>query len=104
MQITTAIFALLATARLASANEETTAAATFENGIRTPIVRNPRLGNPLEVAKKRYQLIQKRNAHQFDKRDPYQAALYNDQGSQYLINVGIGTPNQTFAVTLDTGR
>lgn len=103
MQITTAIFALLATARLASANEETTA-ATFENGIRTPIVRNPRLGNPLEVAKKRYQLIQKRNAHQFDKRDPYQAALYNDQGSQYLINVGIGTPNQTFAVTLDTGR
>jgi hypothetical protein len=104
MQITTAIFAILAASATVASAADSAPAVTFEDGIRTPIIRNPRLGNPLEVAKQRYQSIQKRNAHQFNKRDPYQAALYNDQGSQYLINVGIGTPNQTFAVTLDTGR
>ncbi|CDH50446.1 cathepsin e1 [Lichtheimia corymbifera JMRC:FSU:9682] len=40
---------------------------------------------------------------QFDKRDPFSTPLYNDQGSQYLVSVGIGTPPQNFTVTLDTG-
>lgn len=39
------------------------------------------------------------------KRDgPFSAQLYNDQGSEYLIQVAIGTPPQKFTVTLDTGR
>ncbi|KAI8344849.1 aspartic peptidase domain-containing protein [Chlamydoabsidia padenii] len=38
-----------------------------------------------------------------DKRDPFQAALYNDDGSQYLIEIGVGSPAQNFTVTLDTG-
>lgn len=42
--------------------------------------------------------------HQFNKRDPFSTPLYNDQGSQYLVSVGIGTPPQNFTVTLDTGR
>ncbi|KAI8096745.1 aspartic peptidase domain-containing protein [Halteromyces radiatus] len=37
------------------------------------------------------------------KRDGYQNLLYNSHSSQYLIHVDIGTPGQTFAVTLDTG-
>ncbi|GAN01469.1 gastricsin-like [Mucor ambiguus] len=37
------------------------------------------------------------------KRDPSTASLYNDAGSQYLIDVSIGTPPQNFSVTLDTG-
>lgn len=91
MHITTAILAILATVALG-----------IEEGIiRAPILRNPNNGNPLEIAKRRLQSIQKR---QLDKRDPFQAPLYNDQGSQYLIQVGIGSPAQTFTVTLDTGR
>lgn len=87
MKITAAILVIVATLTLA---EE-------EKGIiRAPIIRNPRQGNVLEVARKRYQSMQKRAE--------YNAPLYNDQGSQYLINVDIGTPAQTFAVTLDTGR
>ncbi|KAI9365706.1 aspartic peptidase domain-containing protein [Pilaira anomala] len=86
MKITAAILVIVATLTLA---EE-------EKGIiRAPIIRNPRQGNALEVARKRYQSMQKRAE--------YNAPLYNDQGSQYLINVDIGTPSQTFAVTLDTG-
>lgn len=91
MHITTAILAILATVALG-----------IEEGIiRAPIIRNPNQGDPLQVARKRFQAIQKR---QLGKRDPFQAPLYNDQGSQYLIEVGIGSPVQTFAVTLDTGR
>ncbi|KAI8639018.1 aspartic peptidase domain-containing protein [Parasitella parasitica] len=37
------------------------------------------------------------------KRDPSAAALYNEAGSQYLVDVSIGTPAQNFSVTLDTG-
>ncbi|KAI8052662.1 aspartic peptidase domain-containing protein [Thamnidium elegans] len=86
MKITAAILVSVATLALAS-----------EDGIiRAPIIRNPRQGNALEVARKRYQAMQKRA-------DGYGAPLFNDQGSQYLINVDIGSPAQTFAVTLDTG-
>ncbi|CAO3587788.1 unnamed protein product [Absidia cylindrospora] len=46
--------------------------------------------------------IEKRK-RSLDKRDPFQAALYNDDGSQYLIEIGVGTPAQNFTVTLDTG-
>ncbi|KAI8341333.1 aspartic peptidase domain-containing protein [Chlamydoabsidia padenii] len=45
-------------------------------------------------------LIAKRS---LSKRDPFQTTIYNDQGNQYLISIGIGTPPQTFTVTLDTG-
>jgi hypothetical protein len=46
--------------------------------------------------------IQKRSG--LMKRDPFMASLYNDAGSQYLVDVSIGTPAQNFSVTLDTGR
>lgn len=39
-----------------------------------------------------------------NKRDPFQAPMYNDEGNQYLISISIGTPAQEFTVTLDTGR
>jgi hypothetical protein len=39
-----------------------------------------------------------------DKRASYTASLYNDMGSQYIIDVNIGTPAQNFSVSLDTGR
>lgn len=63
--------------------------------IRAPILRLNK-PDPLISA------IQKING--LDKRDPFAAALYNDAGSQYLIDVAIGTPPQNFSVTLDTGR
>lgn len=47
--------------------------------------------------------LQKRNG--MDKRDGgFSTSLYNDAGSQYIIQVSIGTPAQNFSVTLDTGR
>ncbi|KAF7732549.1 hypothetical protein EC973_003296 [Apophysomyces ossiformis] len=33
----------------------------------------------------------------------YADRLYNDDGSEYLINIGIGTPAQNFTVAVDTG-
>lgn len=36
--------------------------------------------------------------------DSFSAQLYNEQGSEYLVKVAIGTPPQEFTVTLDTGR
>lgn len=66
-----------------------------EKTIRAPILR---LNKPDPIIS----AIQKRNG--LDKRDPFTAALYNDAGSQYLIDVSIGTPAQNFSVTLDTGR
>ncbi|CAO3586456.1 unnamed protein product [Absidia cylindrospora] len=47
--------------------------------------------------------IEKRKRKSLDKRDPFQTAIYNDDGAQYLIQVGIGSPAQNFTVTLDTG-
>lgn len=32
------------------------------------------------------------------------ASLYNANGKEYLIQVGVGSPPQYFNVTLDTGR
>ncbi|KAI7883482.1 acid protease [Lichtheimia hyalospora FSU 10163] len=57
--------------------------------VRLPIKRRPRSGN-VDPASLR-------------KRDPFAAPLYNDQGSQYLVEVGVGTPAQNFTVTFDTG-
>lgn len=34
----------------------------------------------------------------------HHAKMYNDEGSQYLVRVGIGNPIQNFTVALDTGR
>ncbi|KAI8366188.1 aspartic peptidase domain-containing protein [Blakeslea trispora] len=47
--------------------------------------------------------IHKRSQHELVKRDYATAPIYNDAGSQYLVEINIGTPPQTFAVTLDTG-
>lgn len=58
--------------------------------VRLPIKRRPRSGN-VDPASLR-------------KRDPFSGPLYNDQGSQYLVEVGVGTPAQNFTVTFDTGR
>ncbi|KAG1467773.1 hypothetical protein G6F56_004225 [Rhizopus delemar] len=69
--------------------------AATEGIIRAPITRNHDLRNTLAFAKKR-------NQH-FSKRDTFDAALYNDQGSQYLVEVSVGSPAQKFIVTLDTG-
>ncbi|CAO3607935.1 unnamed protein product [Cunninghamella echinulata] len=46
-----------------------------------------------------------KNHHHQQKRDgsSFKGGLYNDQGSQYLITVGVGTPPQEFLVTFDTG-
>lgn len=89
MQISAAIFAFMVIASIDA------------NIIRAPIIRNHNANNIYELAKKRHQLLSKRS---FKKRDSHTASLYNDQGSQYLIQVNIGTPAQTFTVTLDTGR
>ncbi|KAI9272493.1 aspartic peptidase domain-containing protein [Sporodiniella umbellata] len=89
MRITLAIFAFVSVV------------ATLDEGvIRAPIIRNHNWSNTLALAKKRYQHISRRK---FDKRDSFTASLYNDQGSQYLVEVNIGTPAQKFVVTLDTG-
>ena len=65
--------------------------------LRMPLIRNPqRSVDLLSSVKQEYRRLMKR--------DPFQTPLYNDQGSQYLIQVGIGTPSQNFTVTLDTGR
>ncbi|KAG2179228.1 hypothetical protein INT43_002078 [Umbelopsis isabellina] len=50
-----------------------------------------------------FKKVAKPNGHRLTKRDPFQSSLYNDNGSQYLINVDIGTPAQNFSVALDTG-
>jgi hypothetical protein len=34
----------------------------------------------------------------------HKASLYNDDGSEYLVQIGVGTPPQNFTVSLDTGR
>ena len=38
------------------------------------------------------------------KRDTNGAPLYNANGKEYLVQVGVGTPPQLFNLTLDTGR
>ena len=53
--------------------------------IRLPITRKSR-PDPIIAA------MQKRS--KLSKRDPFLASLYNDQGSQYLIDISVGTPAQ----------
>lgn len=94
MKISLAIVALISAFATVQANEQA-------GIIRSTIKRNPNQGNVLEVARKRIKVLSK----QLEKRDTtFDASLYNDQGSQYIIDVSIGTPPQNFSVTLDTGR
>ncbi|KAI8882876.1 acid protease [Backusella circina FSU 941] len=66
-----------------------------KNGIiRAPILRNDK--DLFTLARQKYTKLNRRAG-------VYNAPLYNDQGSQYLIEVGIGSPPQKFPVTLDTG-
>ncbi|ORY98754.1 aspartic peptidase domain-containing protein [Syncephalastrum racemosum] len=55
----------------------------------------------LPIQKQSRKIRHQRSA--FRKRDGHPAKLYNDEGSEYLITVGIGTPPQNFTVALDTG-
>ncbi|KAI8149028.1 aspartic peptidase domain-containing protein [Fennellomyces sp. T-0311] len=64
--------------------------------LRLPLIRNPHSSDVLAAARRKHGRI-------ISKRDPFHTKLYNDQGSQYLVQVGIGTPPQNFTVTLDTG-
>ncbi|KAF7721969.1 hypothetical protein EC973_003882 [Apophysomyces ossiformis] len=69
--------------------------ATDTSGlIRTPIYRKSRTVGEFLTARRKESITKRAQA---------QTSLYNDAGSQYLIQVGIGTPPQQFAVTLDTG-
>ncbi|KAI8339325.1 aspartic peptidase domain-containing protein [Blakeslea trispora] len=45
----------------------------------------------------------KRSNHYVKRKNIYQTQLFNNDGSEYLINVGVGTPIQNFIVSLDTG-
>ncbi|KAI7855733.1 aspartic peptidase domain-containing protein [Circinella umbellata] len=58
---------------------------------------------PLRKSAKNLDVITAQRKRSIEKRDPFEATLYNDGGSQYLVDVGIGTPLQKFTVTLDTG-
>lgn len=42
--------------------------------------------------------------HKLGKRANNDISLYNANGKEYLIEIGIGSPPQFFNVTLDTGR
>lgn len=67
---------------------------------------NPILRAPILRKSSRAELLAssiENRKRSLNKRDPFQAALYNDDGSQYLIEIGVGTPAQNFTVTLDTG-
>ncbi|KAI8883776.1 acid protease [Backusella circina FSU 941] len=65
-----------------------------DNLLRVPVKRTSRPDPVISAFQKQ---------HGIDKRDSYIASLFNDMGSQYLIEVSIGTPGQNFTVTLDTG-
>ncbi|KAI8150369.1 aspartic peptidase domain-containing protein [Fennellomyces sp. T-0311] len=60
--------------------------------IRMPLIRKGRSFSTINARRR-----------SLDKRDPFQTSLYNDGGSQYLVEVGVGSPAQNFTVTLDTG-
>lgn len=44
------------------------------------------------------------NQKRLHKRDISGAPLYNANGKEYLVEVGVGSPPQFFNLTLDTGR
>ncbi|KAI8062712.1 aspartic peptidase domain-containing protein [Gongronella butleri] len=80
------------------------AAAPDQRMIRLPLLRKEQEHDILQTARLRQlRFTDKHLAKRQDSSNGYRAPLYNDQGSQYLINVGIGSPSQSFNVTLDTG-
>lgn len=54
--------------------------------------------------KRKENLAPTSNDKKFGKRANNDVSLYNANGKEYLIEIGIGTPPQFFNVTLDTGR
>ncbi|KAG2218086.1 hypothetical protein INT45_004835 [Circinella minor] len=58
---------------------------------------------PLKKSARNLDVITAQRKRSIEKREPFKTTLYNDGGSQYLVDVGIGTPLQNFTVTLDTG-
>ncbi|SAM02152.1 hypothetical protein [Absidia glauca] len=70
--------------------------------VRMPITRKPHSMDILDTARTRQK--QRFQSSSLQKREStFQASLYNDQGSQYLVSISVGTPPQQFSVTLDTG-
>lgn len=96
MRLITSALALLVAASAVTA----TPISASDDGkplVRLPLVRKPRTVDMLTARRQR-------SSPHLNKRDPFQTSLYNDEGSQYLVEVGIGSPAQNFTVTLDTGR
>lgn len=91
------ILSLATSALLILAVDALPASEEKENLLRLPLIRTMRSDDILNTARWKH-------VHRFGKRQEYSTKLYNDQGSQYLVQVGIGTPPQNFTVTLDTGR
>ncbi|KAI8060021.1 aspartic peptidase domain-containing protein [Gongronella butleri] len=85
MHISTSILLLVGLASVAS-----TAVADEQPLVRAPFYRRTTRANWI------------RNRVAMAKRDG-QSTIFNDQGSQYLLDVNIGTPGQTFTVAMDTG-
>ncbi|CAO3597542.1 unnamed protein product [Absidia cylindrospora] len=93
-----------------AADDPSITAPTKESGggfVRMPIIRKPHNMDILKTARLRQNNRDALFPHLLQKRQQssstYQAPLYNDQGSQYLVSISVGTPPQNFSVTLDTG-
>ncbi|KAI7854970.1 aspartic peptidase domain-containing protein [Circinella umbellata] len=73
------------------------AESTTATTIRLPIIKRP-------ISSNRYEKRQNSNITTVTPRPTIESTkLYNDEGSEYLIRVGIGTPPQNFTLALDTG-
>lgn len=94
------ICALTASLYYSPVDADSSATSTF---VRMPITRKPHSMDILDTARTRQK--QRSHSSSLQKREStFQASLYNDQGSQYLVSISVGTPPQHFSVTLDTGR
>ncbi|CAO3624698.1 unnamed protein product [Cunninghamella blakesleeana] len=67
--------------------------------LRLPIIKQ---SVPLDQINKN-KLFSKREKEDEIASSPYKSYLYNDDGTEYLISIFIGTPPQEFKVALDTG-
>ena len=74
------------------------AEATATTTIRFPIIKHP-------TSSYRHEKRQSNNITTVTPRPTTEKSkLYNDEASEYLIRVGVGTPPQNFTLALDTGR
>ncbi|KAI7854969.1 aspartic peptidase domain-containing protein [Circinella umbellata] len=100
LSITTSLLIITSVATTIASNSNSGNYVKRENDpqlLRLPLIRNPYSTDILEAARRKHGKVLNKRA------DTFTTKLYNDQGSQYLVQVGIGTPPQNFTVTLDTG-